>query len=111
MHISKSEFEGEYFREMLRDVGGGPAPRARSACSPGQVGVLNAESFCERVISQANLVMTSGTSLLSDEEMEMLVILRMNREFMKFMREHYADLSLQDFKQTTIDLQDNAPDD
>ena len=55
--------------------------------------------------------MTSGNSLLSDEEMEMLVILRMNREFMKFMREHYADLSLQDFKQTTIDLQDNAPDD
>ena len=31
-----------------------------------------------------------GNTLLSDEEVEMLVILRMNRDFMSFMREHYG---------------------
>ena len=35
----------------------------------------------------------------------------MNSDFMKFMRENYKTLSLQDFKQTTIDLSDNTPDD
>ena len=34
-----------------------------------------------------NLVMTDGNTLLSDTELEMLVILRMNRDFMKYMRE------------------------
>ena len=37
----------------------------------------------------------------------MLVVLRMNREFMEFMREHYAHLGYQQFKQTTIDARDN----
>ena len=31
---------------------------------------------------------TDGNTLLSDEELEMLVILRMNRDFMIYMREH-----------------------
>ena len=58
-----------------------------ASCSKGQIGALNAESFCERVLSQSNLVMTDGNTLLSDEEIEMVVILRVNREFMEFMRE------------------------
>ena len=58
-----------------------------ASCSKGQIGALNAESFCERVLSQSNLVMTDGNTLLSDEEIEMVVILRVNREVMEFMRE------------------------
>ena len=58
-----------------------------ASCSKGQIGALNAESFCERVLSQSNLVMTDGNTLLSDEEIEMVVFLRVNREFMEFMRE------------------------
>ena len=55
-----------------------------------EIGALNAESFCERVLTScANDVLTEGNTLLSDEELEMLVVLRMNREFMKFMRTHY----------------------
>ena len=85
-----------------------------ASCSKGELGVLNAESFCERVLSQSNCVTTEGNTLLSDEELEMLpllVILRMNRDFMDFMREHYKHLNYQQFSQTTIDMADNTPDD
>lgn len=46
--------------------------------SYGQIGTLNAESFCERVLRCAGHVLTEGNTLLDDEELEMLVILRMN---------------------------------
>eukprot|EP00171_Calliarthron_tuberculosum_P003622 IDg3622t1 len=35
--------------------------------------------FLRVVISAANLVMTNGNTLLSDEELDMLVVLRTNR--------------------------------
>jgi hypothetical protein len=54
-----------------------------------QIGTLNAESFAERVISASNLVMNDGNALLCDTDFEMLVVLRMNREFMLCMRENY----------------------
>jgi len=62
-----------------------------AGCSDGQIDALNAESFAERAISGANLVMTDGNTLLGDKELEMLVVLRMNRELMEFMRREYAD--------------------
>lgn len=71
-------------------------------CSRGQIGTLLAESFCERILSQANLVMVDGNTLLSDEELEMVVVLRMNRNFMRYMRQNYNHLSKQDFAQTVI---------
>ena len=74
-----------------------------AACSFAQLGALNAESFCERVLSCANDVLTEGNTLLGDEELEMLVILRMNRKFMEFMREHYNHLTEDHFKRTVID--------
>ena len=33
-----------------------------------QIGALMAESFCERVLSAANLVVDEGNTLLNDEE-------------------------------------------
>jgi hypothetical protein len=73
------------------------------ACnSTGQLGALSAESYCERVLSCANNVVTCGNTLLSDEEVEMLVILRMNRDFMSFMREHYGAEAKQHFGQTVV---------
>jgi hypothetical protein len=60
-----------------------------ASCSEGQIGALNAESFAERIISGANLVMTDGNTLLDDKLLEMLVVLRMNRKFMAFMGDHY----------------------
>ena len=64
-----------------------------ASCTYAQIGALNAESFCERVLSCANLVLTEGNTLLDDEEIEMLVILRMNRDFMEFMRTNYPDVA------------------
>jgi hypothetical protein len=73
------------------------------ACnSVGQLGALSAESYCERVLSCANNVVTKGNTLLSDEEVEMLVVLRMNRDFMTFMREHYGEEAKQMFGQTVV---------
>ena len=51
---------------------------------------LNAESFCERCLSCANMVVAEVNTLLLDVEVRMLVILRMNVHFMEFMREHYV---------------------
>ena len=39
---------------------------------------------------------------MSDEELEMLVTLRMNREFMEFMRTNYSHLSKQQFGRTIV---------
>ena len=73
----------------------------------GQLGALNAESFAERVLSTANDVLTEGNSLLGHEEVEMLVLLRINKKFMKSMREKYSKLSQQDFNRTIIHSKDN----
>ena len=48
-----------------------------------------------------------GNTLLSDEHVEMLRVLRMNRKFMEFMREHYGHLIKdQHFGKTIIDTDD-----
>jgi hypothetical protein len=75
-----------------------------AGCCDGQIGALNAESFAERVISGSNLVMTNGNTLLGDTMLEMLVVLRMNREFMEFMRNEYAEeiIKTQPFNMTVI---------
>ena len=39
--------------------------------------------------------MTEGNTLLDEEEMEKLTLLKMNKEFMKFMRKHYNHLTKQ----------------
>ena len=55
------------------------------------------------------LVMTEGNTLLSDAELEMLVVLQMNRGFMEFMRtKHYAYLPLQQFLMAVVDEVDNV---
>ena len=73
-----------------------------AASSTGQIGALNAESFCERVLSCANDVLTEGNTLLDDEELEMIVILRMNRKFMQFMRANYNHLTMDHFSFTVV---------
>ena len=63
-----------------------------ASCSRGQIGNLNAESYCERILSCANLVMTEGNTLLDSDELEMIVVLRMNKDFMEYMAHHYPDV-------------------
>ena len=51
-----------------------------------------ASSFCERINSCANIVVTKDNSLLSDEEIDKVVTLRMNRDFMEYMRTYYPEV-------------------
>jgi len=55
------------------------------------LGRLMAESFSERMISNANIVITPGNMRLNPVEMEQLVVLRMNRAFMAYCKLHYAN--------------------
>ena len=51
--------------------------------------------------------MTDGNTLLDDDELEMLILLRMNRDFITSMREKYAHISKQNFKQIIITEEQN----
>ena len=53
------------------------------------IGRLLAESFCERMILNANIVLTSGNTRLNPTEMRQLVVLRMNKDFMTYMKKAY----------------------
>ena len=83
-----------YQKIMSSDPGGklyGKIPLMASS-SPFQIGALNAESYCERVLRCAGHVLTEGNTLLSDVKLEKLVILRMNKKYMQFMRNNYKHL-------------------
>ena len=58
-----------------------------ASSSGGQIGALCAERLCERILVEANDVCHDGNTLLNTEEINMLVVLRMNREFIQHMRE------------------------
>jgi len=67
--------------------------------SGGQIGAVCAESSCERIFSEANdiTVCYMGNTLLDTEDINMLVVLRMNQEFKQHMRTIYSKLSGQNF--------------
>jgi len=48
------------------------------------LGTLNAQSFCDRVLSCVKLVVSDLHVSLKAEEIHMLVMLRMNHEFMEY---------------------------
>ena len=62
------------------------------------LGALNAESFCERVLFCVKLVVSDSHVRLKADEIRMIVMLRMNREFMQYMRTSYTDTPLSEFK-------------
>jgi hypothetical protein len=60
--------------------------------------------FCERCLSCAYLIVTEENTLLLDDEVKMLVILRMNVSFMEFTRDHYGHvIGQQPWKMTIVD--------
>ena len=78
--------------EALVKVGGqaqfGYLPRMALA----NIGAMNAESFCERTLSCASLIVTDLHTNLSREEVRMLTMLRMNVSLMEYMRGEYDNL-------------------
>ena len=71
------------------------------------IGKLLASSFAERVNSQGNIVLDKGNTLLSDEEVEMLVVLRMNRQFMTWIRSNFPKLTRDDLKAAVVTAEMN----
>ena len=62
------------------------------------LGTLNVESFCESVLSCLNLVVSDLHVSLKVDEIRMLVMFRMNREFMEYIRTSYPNTPLSEFK-------------
>ena len=60
-------------------------------CSKGQIGALQAESFCERVFSIAKGVINDGNVGLDDDYIDKVTTLRANERFMKFMKQNHHD--------------------
>ena len=52
-----------------------------------------ASSFCERINSVAKAVLTEGRTLLSEEELEMVVVLRVNKKFIAHMKEKHPEIA------------------
>ena len=83
---------------------------ALAASSVGNIGVCLSESFAERMFSAANDVSTKGNTRLSDEEVEKLTLLRINRDFMEYMRVEHAAEAKQTFNKTIIRVVDTVED-
>ena len=56
------------------------------------LGERMASSFCERVNSAAKLLLGERRACLSDEELQMTCLLRVNRKFMMHMYKHHSEL-------------------
>ena len=56
------------------------------------IDTMNTESFCERILSCASLVVTDLHTSLDHEEVRMLTMLRMNKSLMEYMRKEYDNL-------------------
>ena len=90
---------GPMYKELAKHKIYGHLP-TMAACSHAQLGALNAKSFCERILSCADNLIKSDNTLLDDIEIEMVVTLRMNRDFMEFMRANYANMLREQFGMT-----------
>jgi hypothetical protein len=58
------------------------------------IGSLLSESVCERVFSACKYVIHDGRTLLSEEHLEMIIMLRMNARCMEKMRVKYKGFTL-----------------
>jgi len=83
--------------------------------SKGSIGaLLSAEaSFCERMNRSANQIVTAGNTFFGDDLVDKTVVLRMNKNFMKFMNLNYLWILKQSFPTfgTVISVADNEQDD
>ena len=60
--------------------------------SKGMMCALMASIFCERINSCAVEVVDERNTLLSQDEIDKVTVLRMNKEFMEFMRKEYPEV-------------------
>jgi len=75
----------------------------------GSIGALLSASFCERIDSCANQIVTTGNNNLGDDLVDKTTVLRMNQKFMKFVHLKYPNILNQRFPTfgTVITVADN----
>jgi len=78
-----------------------------ATCSKGSIRSLMTSSFCERINSCANQVLTLGNTLLDDGEMEKLVMCRTNQDFMVLLRKNYPPVADEQFEFGILKTEDN----
>ena len=81
--------------------------RKMDTCSKGSIGSSLTSSFGERINSCTNQVLTLGKTLLGDGEMDKLVMCRINRDFMVFMRKNYPQVADEQFEFGLLKAKDN----
>ena len=59
--------------------------------SLGQIGSLSAESFCERMMSVGKFIMPIHSTRLGSDEVDKVMVLRMNREKIKMLKIEMRD--------------------
>ena len=74
--------------------------------SKGSIAANTAVSFCERINSVANQVVTKGNTLLGSDEVNMPTVLQMNRKFIAHYHARFPELLKEHFLSTA----DNAAD-
>ena len=77
-----------------------------AAGSKGCIAFLPAASSCERVNSVAKDVMTGAHLLMKDNAVEKMLVLRINREFMEYMRKKHNNFTRQQFGRTVVELEE-----
>jgi hypothetical protein len=64
--------------------------------SPASIGPLLSQSYCERVNSCANIVLTPGNTSLGVDELGAIVTLRMNRKLIEKLKIRYRSVPLEE---------------
>lgn len=82
---------GKLYRRLMESGEYYPIPQM-AFCSRAQIGALAAESFCERVISVGNVVVSTLNTNLADDEVEWVTTLKANKLFMKWCRTFLRDI-------------------
>eukprot|EP01051_Picozoa_sp_SAG22_P007790 SAG22_NODE_561_length_9080_cov_2.242623_3_plen_1054_part_00 len=98
IHLNMGPFYEKLVQNPVLDGAGNPQFGHMPMLARAHIGQDQSESVCERVLSTANDVMTTGNTLLDDLELRRIVILRFNRKFMFEYREVYKDKILQRLK-------------
>lgn len=73
---------GKIYKWIDEDVKFGHLPAMKRSLRR-KLGAFGAQRFCERIISAVNIVITDGNSLLCSEKRDIMVALRIHREWMK----------------------------
>lgn len=75
--------------------------------SKGTIRSMLLSTFCDKINSVSNQVLTKRNSALLDEEIKIFVVLRMNKSDMVFMRKYYGETTKIMLETITVTMEHN----